>query len=166
MRLIHTAPLAAAILLAACGGGADADKDGAVSSNEAVAEAAQAPRLQPGEYRTTYEMLEFNVPGATDERKQQLQALMGGKEEVAKPITHCLTPEQAAANGAEQMAKNMAAGNCTVARFDVSGGTISAEMQCTGPTGNMSHVTMDGQISEVRSAGDSSTPKESITVIQ
>ena len=48
------------------------------------------------------------------------QAQMGGAAEVAKPITYCLTPEQAAANGAEQMAKRMAEGNCTVARFDAA----------------------------------------------
>ena len=120
MRLIHTAPLAAAFLLAACGGDADTDEDGAVSG-EAIAEAADAITLQPGQYRTTYEMLEFNVPGAPDAVKDQMQAMMGGAAEVAAPATYCFTPEQAAENGAEQMAKKMAEGNCTVARFDASG---------------------------------------------
>ena len=146
MRLIHTAPLAAAILLAACGDDADTDGDGALSGDEVAAEAAGAIKPQPGQYRTTYQMLEFNVPGATDAMKQQMQAQMGGAAEVAKPITSCLTPEQVAANGPEQMAKNMAEGNCTVARFDVSGGTISADMQCTVANGTTNHVLMDGQM--------------------
>jgi len=146
MRLIHTAPLAAAILLAACGGDADTNDDGAISGEEVAAEAAGAIKPQPGQYRTTYQMLEFNVPGAPEAMKQQMQAQMGGAAEVAKPITSCLTPEQAAANGPEQMAKNMAEGNCTVARFDVSGGTISADMQCTVANGTTNHVLMDGQM--------------------
>jgi hypothetical protein len=151
MRLIHTAPLAAAILLAACGGDADTNDDGAVSGEEVAAEAAGAIKPQPGQYRTSYEMLEFNMPGAPDAVKQQMQAQMGGAAEVAKPITSCLTPEQAAANGPEQMAKNMAEGNCTVARFDVSGGSISADMQCTVANGTTNHVLMDGQMTATSS---------------
>jgi hypothetical protein len=151
MRLIHTAPLAALALLAACGGDADTNADGALSGEEVAAEAAGAIKPQPGQYRATYEMLEFNMPGASAEVKQRIQASMGGAAEVAKPITYCLTPEAAAANGAEQMAKNMAEGNCTVARFDVNGGTISADMQCTGPTGVISHVVMDGQMTATSS---------------
>jgi hypothetical protein len=151
MRLIHTAPLAAAILLAACGGDADTNEDGAVSGEDVVAEAAAAIRPEPGQYRTTTELLEFNVPGAPDALKQQMQAQMGGAAEVAKPTLSCLTPEQAAANGPEEMAKNMAEGNCTVARFDVAGGSISSEMQCTGADGITTNVVMDGQMTATSS---------------
>lgn len=151
MRLIHTAPLAAAILLAACGGDADTNDDGAVSGEEAVAEAANAIKPQPGQYRTTTELLEFNLEGASDEVKQRIQQQMGGLGEVSKPTLSCLTPEQAAANGAEEMAKKMAEGNCTVARFDVSGGSISAEMQCVDVNGGTSRVLMDGQMTPTSS---------------
>lgn len=150
MRLIHTAPLAA-VLLAACGGDADTNEDGTVSSEEVVAEAAGAIQPLPGQYRTTFEMLEFNVPGVPDALKQQMQAQMGGAAEVAKPITYCLTPEQAEANGAEEMAKSMAEGNCTVSRFDVSGGSVSSEMQCTGSDGIVTRVVMDGQMTATSS---------------
>jgi hypothetical protein len=150
MRLIRSAPLAAAILLAACGGNADtaadAEGDAAGADNSALAGAAGGIRLQPGLYRTSFEQLEFNVPGMSDAVKQQMQATMGGAAEVAKPITYCFTPEQAAANGPEEMAKKMAEGNCTVARFDVSGGSISSEMQCTGADGVTTNVLMDGQM--------------------
>jgi hypothetical protein len=151
MRLIHTAPLAAAILLAACGGDADTNDDGAVSGAEVAAEAANAIKPQPGQYRTTTELLEFNLPGASDEVKQRIQAQMGGAGEVTKPTLTCLTPEQASANGAQEMAKKMAEGNCTVARFDVSGGSISAEMQCVDAAGGASHVVMDGQMTSTSS---------------
>jgi hypothetical protein len=144
-------PLAAAILLAGCGGDADTNEDGAVSGEEVAAEAAGAITPQPGQYRTSYQLLEFNVPGAPEAMKQQIEAQMGGAAEVAKPITYCLTPEQASANGAEQMAKKMAEGNCTVAKFDVSGGTVSGEMQCTGADGSVSRVVVDGQMTSTSS---------------
>ena len=147
MRLIHTAPLAAAILLAACGGDADTDDDGAVSGEEVAAEAAGAIKPQPGQYRT--HVRAARVRRARRARRgEAADAGADGRRSEARrsrsPI--CLTPEQAAANGPEQMVKNMAEGNCTIARFDVSGGTIVAEMQCTGPTGGTSHVLMDGQM--------------------
>ena len=146
MRLFHTAPLAAAILLAACGGDADTDADGTVSGEEVAAEAAGAIRPLPGQYRTSYEMLEFSAPGAPEAVQQAMQAQMGGAAEVAKPTLSCLTPEQAAANGPEEMAKQIAEGNCTVARFDVSGGSVSSEMQCSGADGINTKVQMDGQM--------------------
>lgn len=151
MRLIHTAPLSAIIFVAACGGDADTNDDGTVSSEEVVAEAAGSIKPQPGQYRVTTEVLEFNMPGMPDTAKQQMQAQMGRAAGAARAITYCLTPEQVAANGPEQMAKNMAAGNCTVSRFDVSGGTISAEMQCARGNGAASHVTMYGKMTSTGS---------------
>ncbi len=151
MRLINVAPLAAAILLAGCGGDADTNDDGKVTGQEAVAEAANAIQPQPGQYRTTTQLLEFNIPGASDEIKQRIQAQMGGTGEVTKPTLSCLTPEQASTNGPEEMAKKMAEGNCTVARFDVSGGSISAEMQCVDAAGGSSHVLLDGQMTSTSS---------------
>lgn len=151
MRPVLSAPLAAAILLAGCGGDADTDGDGAVSSEELTAEAAGAIQPQPGQYRTSYELLEFDVPGMPESLKAQMQAQMGGAAEVAKPIITCLTPEQARANGAEELAKQMAEGNCTVARFDVSGGAISSEMQCSGADGVTTRVVMDGQMTATSS---------------
>jgi hypothetical protein len=151
MRMIHLAPLASAMLLAACGGNADSDGDGTLSGEEVAAEAAGAIRPEPGLYRTSLELLELEVPGMTDQMKQQMQAQMGGGPAGSGTSTYCLTREQAAANGAEEMAKNMAQGNCTVARFDVSGGDLSAEMQCTAAGGATTHVVMDGQMTSTSS---------------
>jgi hypothetical protein len=151
MRLTSTAPLVAAILLAACGGDADTDGDGAISGDEVVAEAAGAIKPQPGQYRTSIELLELDIPGMPEEMQQQMRTQMGNVVGDGGALTYCLTPEDAAANGAEQMAKNMAASDCTVTRFDVSGGTISTEMQCKDASGGTSKVAMDGQMTETRS---------------
>ena len=151
MRLIHTAPFVAAVLLAACGGDADTNDDGKLSNEEVVAEAAGAIKPQPGLYRTSYEVLEFNIPGVPDSMKQQMQAQLGNTSGTSGTSTSCLTRDQVDANGAEQMAKNMARGNCTVARFDVTGGALSSEMTCTAAGGATSHVLMEGQMTSTSS---------------
>jgi hypothetical protein len=149
MRTIHALPLVAAMLLAGCGDKADKSGEGTVS-NEAVAAAAEGliePR--PGQYRTSLELLEFDVPGMTDQMKAQMRSMVGG--EFAKGNTYCLTPEEAAANGSKRMAENMAEGNCTFSKFDVSAGTLSADMQCTGDDGLTSHVLMNGIMTQTSS---------------
>ena len=151
MRLIHSTPLAAAVLLAACGGDADTNNDGALSSEEVVAEAAGAIKPQPGLYRTSYEVLEFDVPGMPDSVKQQMKAQMDTTSDMSGTTTACLTQAQADENGAEQMAKNMARGDCTVSKFDVSGGSLSAEMQCAAVGGTTSHVVLDGEMTSTSS---------------
>lgn len=149
MRPIHALPLAAAILLCACSGSADEDGDGAISNEEAAAAIEDVVQPRPGQYRTSIELLEFDVPGMTDQMKQQMVSVMGG--ELAKGNTFCLTPEEAAANGPREMLENMAEANCSFSRFDVSSGTISADMQCTGDDGLTSHVLMDGEMTEASS---------------
>lgn len=146
MRSIHVLPLAAALVLGACGGSADADGDGAVSNEEAAAAIDDVVKPQPGQYRTMVEMIEFDVPGMTDQMKEQMRSMMGG--ELAQGSTFCLTPEEAAANGPREMVENMAEANCSFDKFDVSSGTISADMQCTGEDGRTSHVLMDGKMTE------------------
>ena len=75
MRPIHSLPLAAAILLAACGGGeTDADGDGELSADEVAAEAEGMVQPRPGQYRTTLELVEFDAPGMPDSAKQQMQS--------------------------------------------------------------------------------------------
>ena len=151
MRLIHVAPLAAAAILSACGGDADTDNDGKISSEEVVAEAAGAITPKPGLYRTSYEVLEFTMPGMPDSVREQMQAQMGKTSGMSGSSTSCLTQAEVDENGAEQMAKNMARGDCTVARFDVSGGALSAEMTCKAAGGAASHVVMDGQMTSTSS---------------
>ncbi len=149
MRTIHTLPLLVAMLLAACGDKAGENGEGAVSNETAAALAEGMVQPQPGQYRTSVELLEFEVPGMTDQMKAQMRSVFGG--ELAKGNTSCLTPEEAEANGPKRMAQNMAEGNCTFRKFDVSGGTISADMQCTGDDGRTSHVLMDGLMTRTSS---------------
>ena len=143
MRVIHSLPLAAAILLAACGSGdADADGDGNLSGEEVVAEAEGMVQPRPGQYSASLELLEFDIPGMDDAAKQQMQQVF--ESGLAEGNSFCMTEEDVAKNGPEQMVKNLAENDCEMKSFNVSGGTIAAEMQCPGEQGSTSTVRMDG----------------------
>jgi hypothetical protein len=162
MRISRIAPLAAVLLLAACGGGTDDQTAAAGGGDEAgsageagdVSTVAVASRAQglvqprPGEYRTTLELLDFqmpDIPGMTEQMKQQMRATMGAS--LTQSHDFCLTPEEAAANGPRQMAEKLAKSNCTMKRFDISGNTIVADMSCPGANGaGASTMRMEGQM--------------------
>ena len=146
MRATHTLPLAAAILLAACGGGdADADGDGAVSGEEIAAEAEGMVQPEPGQYTATLELLEFDAPGMPEEAKTQMQQIFA--QGLSEGNSFCMTEEDVAQGGPEQMVKNLAESDCTMNSFNVTGGTVVADMQCPGQTGaGVSKVHMEGQM--------------------
>ena len=144
MRATHTLPLAAAILLAACNGNGetDADGDGKISADELAAETADLVQPRPGQYRTTAEIVEFDVPGMADEQKQMMRTMMA--QGAAQASLSCLTPEDAEKNGARQMVEKLAEGDCEIKSFNVAGGTVDAEMQCAGGGGPAGTVKMQG----------------------
>lgn len=144
MRPIHTLPLAAAIALAACGGANDAE-EGALTGEEIAAEAQGMIQPRAGQYRAKVELLEFDAPGMPDEAKQQMQQIF------ARGLTEddnlfCMTEQDVAQNGAEQMVKNLAESDCVMNSFEVAGGSIVADMQCAGTGGGPGKVHMEGQM--------------------
>ena len=146
MRIIHSFPLAAAIVLAACSGETDADGDGALSADEIAAEAGDLIQPRPGQYRASLELLEFEAPGLPPQAKEQMQQVFASG--LAEGNAFCLTEEDAAANGPQEMVKNLAEGDCTMKSFNVSGNTVVADMQCPGePEGTVREVHMEGQMS-------------------
>lgn len=150
MRTILAVPVIAAMLLAGCGGNTDANNDGKISGEEAAAAAQGMVQPRPGQYRTTAELLDFDMPGMTDQQKEQMRSLMAGS--MAEGSTICLTPEQAEQNGAKQMVQDMAKGDCTIKTFDVSGNNVVAEMECAGQGAPKGTVRMEGAM-----AAESST---------
>ena len=145
MRAIQTLPLAAAILLAACGSGdADADGDGKVSAEDIAAEAGDMVQPRPGQYTAKLELLEFDAPGMPEEAKAQMQQIFASG--LAEGNSFCMTEADAAANGPEEMVKNLAESDCTMNTFNVSGNPVVADMQCPGQGGGSSKVHMEGQM--------------------
>lgn len=142
MRLVHTLPLAGAILLAACGGDADTDADGKVSAEEIAAASEGMVQPLPGQYRASLELLEFEAPGLPEGAKEQMQQIFASG--LAEGNSFCMTEEDAAKNGAEEMVKSLAESDCTMNAFNVSGGNVTADMQCAAEGGGTSTVKMDG----------------------
>ena len=145
MRPVHTLPLAAAMLLAACGSGdADADGDGNVSADEVAAEASGMVKPLPGQYRASLELLEFDAPNMPPAAKEQMQQIFSSG--LSEGNSFCMTEADVADGGPEQMVKNLAEGDCTMNSFNVSGNTVVADMQCPGESGGTSKVRMEGQM--------------------
>lgn len=144
MRSIHCLPLIAAFVLTACGGGADEAADGeGLTADEMAAEAEGMVQLRPGQYRASLELLEFEAAGLPEGAMQQAQQIYGSG---LTDHTFCMTEEDVAQNGPEQMVRNLADSECTMQSFDASGGSVVAEMQCAMEDGVTSRMRMEGQM--------------------
>ncbi len=126
--------LIAAIALAGCGSS---------EKTEATAK-GKAPKMQPGAYESTSEIMKFEVPGMSAAMVAQMQAQMVGAKSTAK---HCLTKEQADKDQGE-MFKDIAAGggNCTMDKYAVTDGKIAGQLTCTTPTGGKGVMTLAGTV--------------------
>lgn len=138
--------LAAPALLAACGGDADestaageATGGGEELSMGEIAERARegTVRPQPGQYRTTVELVELDIPGAPPQAAEMMRSSMAQTNEF------CLTEEDVE-EGFRQLASQPQGGDCSFSKFDVDGGAIDAAMSCSNPGGGAVDITMQG----------------------
>jgi len=121
------APIA---LLGACssGGGADADGDGEITSEEAQAEMeGAAMNITPGQWEATVQLTEFDIPQMPEEVRGMMQEQMGQ----AQTNTSCITPEEAANPEANMFGDGN--DDCTYSDFNMSGGTILIAGSCQAP---------------------------------
>jgi hypothetical protein len=144
MRSMIILPLAAAFVLAGCGGSADSNGDGKITTDEAAAKAAAesitGPR--PGQYRIKTEVLEMNVPGMPAGMSVEMSNRMAGGME----LTYCIT-EQDAAKAAREMAGQSSQGQCEFKKYEIAGGRIDTEMSCKGEDGQATTIKTNGTIS-------------------
>lgn len=142
MRTKLIAPLAAAFALAACGGGGE-EKQDSVSLDDAVAEAADSGAMpRPGRYRSTQELIEFEMPGMPADQMTMMRNAFA--EGAAEESTYCITETMTR----EKWLSDMAESNCTIGRFDVDGGEIDVAMTCSGDQGVSGSVEMKGTAGE------------------
>ena len=142
MRFTPFLPLAASLLLAACGGGADEPGEG-VSVEDALAEAQDNDMVpRPGQYRSTQELLELSVDGVPDSQLAMMRDAFA--KGAAHESTQCVTPDMTR----EQWISNLAESNCTITRFDTSGGELDVAMTCTAEEGINGEMTMKGSSTE------------------
>ena len=128
MRMMVVA--ASALLLGGCGGtDVDADGDGQISSLELEAVADQMVQPEPGQYRTTMTLVNFEMPGAPPQAAEMMRNMMNGRS-----VETCLTPEQAE-RGFEEMARNTQGSDCTYEKFEMNGSKMNAKAVCQGQNG-------------------------------
>lgn len=122
MRMPVVLPLIAVLGLGACN---QAAEPGAGSGDGAAkASAAAELHFQPGLYQSKIDIKQLDVPGLPP----PVIAMMKSKM-LEKPLTYCLTPEEAA-KGAEAMKQRMGKGQCQFDSFNAVGGTLNSRMTC------------------------------------
>ncbi|GAA4042248.1 hypothetical protein GCM10022213_10710 [Parerythrobacter jejuensis] len=135
----------AALVMAGCSGEAD---DAAVDAEELAEQASEMIQPQAGQYQTTAELVEFEVPGMSDEESQMIRGFM--EQGFTQQVGYCLTPEDAEKGFEEAIRKmrNDDNNKCEFTRFDVSSGAIDSEMKCDDGKGNAGTISMAGKITE------------------
>lgn len=144
MRLIFALPLAAAVVLAGCDKKADTPK----TMEQAAEQAKQMARPEPGKYRSSVKMLEFDIPGLPPAQAEQMKKSMGGT--TSQSHEFCLTAKDVE-QGYEEMVKKSAEGNCTFEKFETTTNTIDAKMTCNMSETSKAEIAMNGNITPTKS---------------
>lgn len=147
MRFTLAIPALAAFALAACGG-SDDNADAGLSIEDGVAELASSIRQLPGQYETTSELIDFSIPGISDEQAAMMRSTISSS--LAQGNSYCLTAEEAE-KGIEGALKEMSESDCVFNRLDVSGGNVQAEMQCISDDGQEGAISLAGSMTETTS---------------
>lgn len=119
---------------------------------KAVAESGGggAAVLRAGQWETTAEVLEAEIPGIPAAARDQMT-----KSQI-KTTSYCMTPEEAKAPKGDFLSGE-SGGNCTYSNFTMAGGRIESTMRCTGPDGSESAVVeMNGTFTPEAIAAESS----------
>jgi hypothetical protein len=142
MRKLATLPLAAGLVLGACGGAeTEETADAGMSAEEAMAATDDDSLPMAGQYRTNVEVLEMNVPGMPEGQAEQMRQMLSGSN--SEGYTYCLTPEEAA-EGPRRMVQEMAESDCVFNSFEFADGNISTDMTCADEDGLQGNWTMEG----------------------
>lgn len=153
MRSIIVLPLAAAALLTACDSG-NAPK----SEAEVEKEMANLERPTPGLYRSTSQIVSFEVPGVSPAQAERMKGMFATADEGRE---FCLTKEEAD-KGFEEMTRKLAEGNCTYDHFKASGGNLDAQLSCETGKDMKASIAMKGTVgadaSRMTMAVDQSAP--------
>ena len=102
---------------------------------------------QPGEYRTSGELVEFELPGASAEEQEMMRGFM--EMGASQSQTFCMTQEQAD-EGFQQFLTAMQENpdECTFSNFSVDGDKLDATMNCDDGSGSTGTIQFAGTISE------------------
>lgn len=136
MRLARLAPVALAVLPAAAVSQVSADPLAVVPPGPGQ------PR--GGQYRTALELIEFDVPGATEDSLRAMRDVVA--EGLASGNAFCLEPDPLDEGMRRKMLEHIAEGECTFDSFNRTGAAVNATMSCIRSASVDSQVTMGGRI--------------------
>ena len=142
MRSLLLPPLAAALMLSACGA-----NDTPKTAEEVQGAAARIMKPRAGQYRSTARLIDISVPGLPQAQVDQAKAAFAGAASRAR--TYCLSQAEVD-KGFEEMTRKLGEGvngaKCSFKKFDASQTTIDAQMNCTGGNGLNAQVAMNGTV--------------------
>lgn len=128
--------------LAACGENntsADADGDGAISSDEVAAAASDLAKPEPGRWEVTGEVVEIDFPGLPEGMEGMAKSMFA---EMVANTNYCLTREQADADPGAVWKETQ--GDCNWEQFDMDGSRVTARAVCRNPDGSSAVMRMSG----------------------
>lgn len=144
MRFILALPLAAGLALAACGDSGTVE-DPANNPDDVAEAMAGLPKPEAGEYQITGELVEFSVPGMSQEETDMARSFMSAM--FAEPQSQCITEEQAE-EGYESVVSEMGQNNdaCEMSTFNATSDGFNATMSCDDGEGNVGTMTYEGRV--------------------
>ncbi|MEC9068044.1 DUF3617 domain-containing protein [Pelagerythrobacter marinus] len=132
-----------ALALAACSSEPDEPK----TAEEVIAAADKLTKPRPGLYRSTAEIVEFDIPGIPPEQAARMREMAAGLR--GEEHTQCVTREQAD-EGFRRVVRDLGEGDrgvsCDFSSFEADGSDLDAALTCTGPGGVNAQMTIDGTV--------------------
>lgn len=116
--------IATGAMLASCGGGVEMKN---ASLDDVSKAAKEEAKLEPGNWKTTVEIVSVDIPGMTGENKAMADAMSKGLMGRTNVTEHCVTKEIADKPPSEMLGGS---GACTFETFRLSGGSMDARMVC------------------------------------
>ncbi|WP_340589448.1 DUF3617 domain-containing protein [Erythrobacter alti] len=146
MRFSTVLIATSALALAACGD-SETTVDDPSDPEQLAAASENLPTPQPGEYRTTGTLVEFDLPGAPAEEVEMMRGFM--EMGAAQTQTMCITEEQAE-KGFDDFLSAMQdlPDDCAFSEFTVSGDMLDATMSCDDNSGSSGTVHFAGTVTE------------------
>lgn len=141
------AVFALAMALSACGSKDQAPAGGTADGGpktmaQAQEEAKKLDRPEPGEYRQTIEITDLSMPGMDPKQAEAMKKMMKASQQ----HTFCLTAEDSDKGFKDMFDEVGKGGQCSYSRFDVSGGTLDAVMNCKSQMEGTSTMALTGTV--------------------
>lgn len=139
MRAHVMAGLCAALAVAGCKQDAATDPK---TPDQAAKVAAELPKPEPGLYRSTSKLVEFNAPGLPPGVADKVKGMFEGS--AARDF--CLTPEEAARGYEERVKKMASQGKCSFDKYEANAGELDSKLTCDGGNGGKATFAMTGSM--------------------